>query len=100
MDVSAGGLSLLVDERIAVNTPVQIHYSNSLFLGQTRYWTCDILGWVVGVQLDHRVEWGPMVVESPSFSAPEWPVGRAASRRRITSIVRDFFRMGRERKPD
>jgi hypothetical protein len=102
MDVSAGGLSFLVNERIAVNTPVQIHYSNSHFAGQTRYWTCDILGWVVGVQLDQRVEWGPMAVESPGLATFDWPVGRVRSRRRITTIVRDFFSGlgGAPRKPE
>ena len=101
VDVSAGGLSLLLNEKIAVDTPIQIHYSNNHFAGQTRYWTCDILGWVVGVQLDQRVEWGPMAVESPSFATLDWPVGRVRSRSRIMAAVRNLFRLGRAtRKPD
>jgi hypothetical protein len=92
VDVSAGGLSFLLNEKIAVNTPVRIHYSNGDLDGQTRYWTCDILGWVVGVQLDQRVEWGPLAVEASSPANPEWPVGLIRPRRRIAIIVRDFLR--------
>jgi hypothetical protein len=97
VDVSAGGLSFLLNEKIAVNTPVRIHYSNGDLDGQTRYWTCDILGWVVGVQLNQRVEWGALAVEAASHANPEWPVGLVRSRRRIATIVWDFLRgLGRQ----
>lgn len=97
VDVSAGGLSFLLNEKIAVNTPVRIHYSNGDLDGQTRYWTCDILGWVVGVQLNQRVEWGALAVEAASHANPEWPVGLVRPRRRIATIVWDFLRgLGRQ----
>ena len=97
VDVSAGGLSFLLNEKIAVNTPVRIHYSTGDLAGQTRYWTCDILGWVVGVQLNQRVEWGALAVEAASHANPEWPVGLVRPRRRIATIVWDFLRgLGRQ----
>jgi hypothetical protein len=97
VDVSAGGLSFLSNEKIAVNTPIRVHYSNGDLDGQTRYWTCDILGWVVGVQLDQRVEWGPLAVEAASHANPEWPVGLVRPRKRIATIVRGFLRrLGRQ----
>jgi len=96
VDVSAGGLSFLLNEKIAVNTPVRIHYAKNNLDGQTRYWTSDILGWVVGVQLEHRFEWGPMIVASSSHGHSEWPVGRVRPRRRFSTLVRDFLgRLGR-----
>ena len=91
VDVSAGGLSFLLNEKISVNTPVRIHYAKSSLDGQTRYWTSDILGWVVGVQLDRRHEWGPMIVASSSHTHPEWPVGRVRPKRRFATIVRNFW---------
>ena len=91
VDVSAGGLSFLLDEQIPVNTAVQIHYSESQFAGETRYWTCDIQGWVVGVQLEQRVDWGPLVIEPPGPALPDWPVIRVRSRRRISNMVRNFL---------
>ena len=90
VDVSAGGLSFLSNEKIAVNTPIRVHYSNGDLDGQTRYWTCDILGWVVGVQLDQRVEWGPLAVEAAGHANPEWPVGLVRPRKRIATIVPRF----------
>ena len=91
VDVSAGGLSFLLNEKIDVNTPIQIHYSNSQFGGETRYWTCDIPGWVVGVQLDERVDWDLMSFESPAPAASDWPVGRFRPRSRFSNLVRNFF---------
>ena len=99
VDVSAGGLSFLLNEKIAVNTPVRIRYSNGDLDGETRYWTSDILGWVVGVQLDRRVEWGPMIVAPSSTTNPEWPVGRVRPRRRIATMVRGFLNKLGGREP-
>src|SRR5208283_2658671 len=76
VDVSAGGLSFLLNEKIDVNTPIQIHYSNSQFGGETRYWTFDIPSWVGGVQLIERVDWDQRSFESPAPPASDWPVGR------------------------
>lgn len=91
MDVSAGGLSFLLNEKIPVNTSIQIHYSDSQFNGETRYWTCDIQGWVVGVQLDERVDWGPLPIESLRPAIPEWLTIRVRPRRRFSNLVRNFF---------
>jgi hypothetical protein len=92
VDVSAGGLSFLLSEKIAVNTPVRIHYSNVDLDGQTRYWTCDIVGWVVGVQLDQRFEWGPLVVAQSAHASAPVPAGLVRPRRRIAAMARSFLR--------
>jgi len=92
VDVSAGGLSFLLNEKIAVNTSVRIHYSNVDLDGQTRYWTCDIQGWVVGVQLEQRFDWGPLAVEPSRHASAEWPIGLVRPKSRIATFVRGFLR--------